>query len=242
MTSPPSAFERTAKNSVAGMAAAFTVVGVGHPFDTLKVRLQTQNFHRPIYSGLADCFFKTLKWEGIGGLYKGVGSPLVGQMIFRSTLFASYYQSTSWMAGQARRDTGERLHWQEYFLCGAITGGVAACVETPIDLFKTQMQVEILRSKSGSSPRYRHVFHAGKVIIQNNGIRGAFQGMGATIARDVPDFAVYFGFYELCRTYFINKHKCDVTDLTVTQLLTSGSVAGFLYWFFLCEASKIYKL
>lgn len=46
---------------------------VGHPFDTLKVRLQTQPVHNPVYKGLADCFMKTLKWEGIGGLYKGVG-------------------------------------------------------------------------------------------------------------------------------------------------------------------------
>ena len=46
---------------------------VGHPFDTLKVRLQTQPVHNPVYNGLWDCFVKTMKWEGLGGLYKGVG-------------------------------------------------------------------------------------------------------------------------------------------------------------------------
>ena len=46
---------------------------VGHPFDTLKVRLQTQSVHNPVYNGLLDCILKTLKWEGIGGFYKGVG-------------------------------------------------------------------------------------------------------------------------------------------------------------------------
>jgi len=30
---------------------------------------------------------KHCRWEGIGGLYKGVASPLVGQMFFRACLF-----------------------------------------------------------------------------------------------------------------------------------------------------------
>ena len=69
----PGIIERTAKNSLSGTAAGIAVCLVGHPFDTLKVRLQTQPTHNPVYSGLTDCFLKTLKWEGIGGLYKGVG-------------------------------------------------------------------------------------------------------------------------------------------------------------------------
>ena len=64
---------RTLKNSASGTVAGIAVCLVGHPFDTLKVRLQTQPVGRPVYNGLVDCFIKTLKWEGIGGLYKGVG-------------------------------------------------------------------------------------------------------------------------------------------------------------------------
>jgi len=73
MTSNQSFVRRTSKNVVAGTVAGIAVCLVGHPFDTLKVRLQTQPINNPVYSGLADCFYKTLKWEGIGGLYKGVG-------------------------------------------------------------------------------------------------------------------------------------------------------------------------
>ena len=76
-----SALLRTAKNGISGVAAAVTVVMVGHPFDTLKVRLQTQPTARPVYTGLADCFIKTLKWEGIGGLYKGFGkTPTINSL------------------------------------------------------------------------------------------------------------------------------------------------------------------
>eukprot|EP00117_Sycon_ciliatum_P027776 scpid80308/ scgid1063/ Mitochondrial substrate carrier family protein G; Solute carrier family 25 member 20 homolog A len=61
------------KDVVAGTCGGIAICLVGHPFDTLKVRLQTQPTDHPLYSGLFDCFKKTLKWEGMGGLYRGVG-------------------------------------------------------------------------------------------------------------------------------------------------------------------------
>ena len=64
---------RTVKNWLSGTVAGIAGCIVGHPFDTLKVRLQTQPVDVPVYRGLADCFVKTMKWEGVGGLYKGVG-------------------------------------------------------------------------------------------------------------------------------------------------------------------------
>ena len=73
VSSEHSFFRRTIKNLVSGTVSGIAVCLVGHPFDTLKVRLQTQPVDRPVYKGLLDCFVKTMKWEGIGGLYKGVG-------------------------------------------------------------------------------------------------------------------------------------------------------------------------
>jgi len=77
ISSDLSFLRRTTKNSLAGTAAGIAGCLVGHPFDTLKVRLQTQPVDKPVYRGLADCFMKTMKWEGIGGLYKGVGTYLL---------------------------------------------------------------------------------------------------------------------------------------------------------------------
>ena len=74
MPSDETFLKRTFKNSLCGTVSGIAVCLVGHPFDTLKVRLQTQPVERPVYRGLVDCFLKTMKWEGIGGLYKGVGT------------------------------------------------------------------------------------------------------------------------------------------------------------------------
>ena len=83
--------ERTIKNSVSGTVAGIAICLVGHPFDTLKVRLQTQPVNNPVYKGLTDCFIKTLKWEGIGGLYKGVGE-LTSMSLIQKIQIISYFK------------------------------------------------------------------------------------------------------------------------------------------------------
>lgn len=57
-----------------GFGGICTVI-VGHPFDTIKVRLQTMPIpapgEKPTYSGTWDCAVKTVKREGFRGFYKG---------------------------------------------------------------------------------------------------------------------------------------------------------------------------
>lgn len=45
----------------AGTCGGIAVTLVGHPFDTVKVRLQTQPMDKPIYNGVVDCVQKTVK-------------------------------------------------------------------------------------------------------------------------------------------------------------------------------------
>lgn len=57
-----------------------------HPFDLVKVRLQSQPLNEPSkYSGPLDCLLKTFKGEGIRGLYRV-------QLQYRST----HFYNTDW--------------------------------------------------------------------------------------------------------------------------------------------------
>lgn len=46
------------------------------PFDLVKVRMQTAP--DGFYKGTLDCFTKTVKTDGIRGLYRGMSTPLIG--------------------------------------------------------------------------------------------------------------------------------------------------------------------
>jgi solute carrier family 25 carnitine/acylcarnitine transporter 20/29 len=62
---------------LAGGVGGICAVVVGHPFDLVKVRMQTAE--KGVYSGAMDVVRKTIAKEGLArGLYAGVSAPLVG--------------------------------------------------------------------------------------------------------------------------------------------------------------------
>lgn len=64
------------KGFVAGVFSGMAKLTVGHPFDTIKVRLQTSTQ----FNGPLDCLVQTLRKEGVAGIYKGATPPLLGWM------------------------------------------------------------------------------------------------------------------------------------------------------------------
>ena len=72
---------KTAVSSLRSLAAGgvggVCAVLVGHPFDLVKVRMQTAE--KGVYNGAMDVVRKTIAREGLRkGLYAGVSAPLVG--------------------------------------------------------------------------------------------------------------------------------------------------------------------
>jgi len=69
------------EETIAGGVGGMCLVFVGHPLDTIKVRLQTMTVvpGQPApYSGFLDCTRKMYAAEGLRGFYKGMLAPLVG--------------------------------------------------------------------------------------------------------------------------------------------------------------------
>lgn len=80
------------------------LVFVGHPLDTVKVRLQIQDANNKRYSGVIDCIRKTTAHEGVRYLhpksdvkvfafYKGASSPLYMAAFYSAILFFAYGQA-----------------------------------------------------------------------------------------------------------------------------------------------------
>jgi solute carrier family 25 (mitochondrial carnitine/acylcarnitine transporter), member 20/29 len=65
------------RSLAAGGFGGICAVVVGHPFDLVKVRLQTAE--KGVYTGALDVVKKSIARDGIRrGLYAGVSAPLVG--------------------------------------------------------------------------------------------------------------------------------------------------------------------
>lgn len=226
-----SGFVKFLKDSFAGTVGGVAVTLVGHPFDTVKVRLQTQPTANPIYSGAIDCVRKTLQWEGVGGLYKGVTSPLAGQMFFRATLFSAFGASKRWLATNPDGST-RALSTADYYKAGFITGAAAAFTESPIDFYKSQIQVQILRARADPAYKapYTSVSECVRATLRTSGLRGPFQGLSATLLRNAPANAVYLGSFEVLKGRAARYYGCETKDLSAAVVMAAGGTGGILYW------------
>ena len=94
--------EEAIKDIVCGSVAGVVGKYIEYPFDTVKVRLQSQPDTLPLrYTGPLDCFKKSLQRDGFIGIYRGISAPLVGAAVETSTLFFSVSAKTARSASRA---------------------------------------------------------------------------------------------------------------------------------------------
>jgi len=214
---------------VAGTFAGFGICAVGHPFDTLKVMMQTQPDK---YRGMAEAARQTLAQYGVGGLYRGVASPLVGMGIFNAVQFAVFGAAKAFTT-----NNGQNPSLGNVAAAAAGTGVVVAFVEGPQDLFKCQMQAAGVDPATGK-PRYAGTVDCVRTIVRQRGLLGTLQGIEATIARNLVGVTAYFYFYEMARLQMAGGKP--VSSLSFLQVMMAGGCGGVGYWV-LCYPFDIVK-
>lgn len=180
---------------------------VGHPLDTIKVHLQTQNTRNPQYNGAYQCFKHLLAKNGVRGLYRGISSPLSGVAAINAVVFGVY--------GNTRRLQNDPGTLTSCMIAGAASGLCQSFLNSPMELVKIRMQV------SGDN---RSAINVGKEIYNREGVRGVFRGLTTTIAREIPAFVTYFATYE-CLT-----RTSDDSPVSTMTMLVAGGTAGVVSW------------
>ncbi|KAI5767806.1 SLC25A29 [Gulo gulo luscus] len=199
---------------LAGCAGGVAGVLVGHPFDTVKVRLQVQSPEKPQYRGTLHCFQSIIKQESVLGLYKGLGSPLMGLTFINALVFG--------VQGNTLRALGQDTPLHQ-FVAGAAAGAIQCVICCPMELAKTRLQVQ----DAGPARPYRGSLHCLAHIYRREGLRGVNRGMGSTLLRETPSFGVYFLAYDVLTRAL----GCEPGEpLLVPKLLLAGGTSGILSW------------
>ncbi|XP_004148480.1 mitochondrial carnitine/acylcarnitine carrier-like protein [Cucumis sativus] len=220
-----------AKDLAAGTAGGAALLICGHPFDTIKVKLQSQPVplpgQRPKYSGAMDALKQTLASEGPRGLYKGMGAPLATVAAQNAVLFTVRGQLESFF----RTYPGASLEVKQQVVCGAGAGIAVSLVACPTELIKCRLQAQSALAASNSvgvAVKYGGPMDVAKHVLKSHGINGLFKGMVPTLAREVPGNAVVFGVYELLKQQFAGGRK--TSNLGRGSLMVAGGVSGAAYW------------
>ncbi|KAL5822905.1 hypothetical protein ACOSQ4_020805 [Xanthoceras sorbifolium] len=61
-----------------------------YPLDVMKTRLQAQSQSSPKYSGIIDCFRKSVKAEGYSVLWRGLGTAVSRAFLVNGAVFSAY--------------------------------------------------------------------------------------------------------------------------------------------------------
>jgi solute carrier family 25 (mitochondrial carnitine/acylcarnitine transporter), member 20/29 len=148
---------------------------VGHPFDTVKVHLQTQDYKNPLYRGTYDCLKKIIQKESVRGLYRGISSPLASISVLNAIVFGVY--------GNVQRKTSDPDSLFAHFCAGSAAGLSQTFICSPMELVKTRLQIQ---NNHKTSIKHDGPVACLKHIWRHEGHRGVFKGLGITAFRDVP--------------------------------------------------------
>ncbi|GAA5971125.1 hypothetical protein JCM8115_003067 [Rhodotorula mucilaginosa] len=192
---------------VSGGLAGTSVDTLFFPIDTLKTRAQSR-----------QGFFAA---GGFSGVYRGLGSAVVGSAPGASLFFTTYELSKSTLPRLvphlAREDFAPLLH-----MASASTGEVAAClVRVPTEVVKQRSQTSAKGTAGGS-------WAIAQDVWRTSGVRGFYRGFGSTVAREIPFTCLQFPLYERLKLFLARRRTPTglVADLPALEAAACGSLAG----------------
>jgi len=208
-------------NLLAGGLGGLASLVIGHPFDTVKVRLQTMSMTPDklgsrTYSNARDCFIQIIKHEGAGTLFKGM-SVLAYSSVPR---FALMFYANTWGRLLAMNTSDSKELKLKHILLGGVFSQlvVAPTVTAPLERVKVLLQV--------FPGRFNGQLDVLSYILRTEGWKGLFRGSLLTLARDVPAFCSYFATYETLRGMV----RSDEGRMSVAETAVIGGVSGVVGW------------
>jgi len=186
-------------NLASGGAAGAASLGFVYSLDYARTRLANDNKAAKKggerqFNGLIDVYRKTLKTDGIAGLYRGFNISCVGIIVYRGLYFGMYDSLKPVVLTGELKDN----FFASFLLGWCVTTG-AGLASYPIDTIRRRMMMT-----SGEAVKYKSSLHCCTEIVKNEGVKSLFKGAGANILRAIAGAGVLAG-YDKMQMVFLGK-------------------------------------
>ena len=246
-------------NSVtAGYVAGFCGTVVGHPLDSIKVLLQTNNFHtntpppstvvstttttvpanNPVARNITTITSNSVapSRRSLRALYAGVSGPLLTVGATQALMFSLYdtsrrmlYQMTS--SSSSSEDKDDYMHndsLTNVFVASTASGTLISVFTSPFQVVKTKQQIMVWTFQ--------------KALRDTPSIKSLFVGFRPHLFCEGLGRGVYFTTYELLKRTIVS-HKQQTTDdvrsITLSERALCAAVAGASCWAFIFPADVL---
>jgi len=186
--------ERFSKNILSGGCAGSLSLVFVQSLDYTRTRLAVDTVNaktggRRQFSGIVDVFVKTVKADGVRGLYRGFGISCACIFIYRGLYFGLFDSLKPLVLT-------EYSTWLETFLLGWLVTVVSGITAYPLDTIKRRMMMT-----AGQAVKYESSWACFKEVVRLEGHRALFRGAGVNVIRGVAGAGVLSGFDRLKKVY-----------------------------------------
>merc|ERR1711990_945284 len=185
-------YQKFATNIASGGVAGSLSLTFVYSLDYCRTRLandaKTKTGTRQ-YNGMIDVYTKTIKSDGIQGLYRGFVISCVGIFIYRGMYFGLYDSIKPIVLG-------DNASVFLSFILGWIVTVTAGLLSYPIDTIRRRMMMT-----SGQAVKYKGSMGCFVQVLKNEGAMSLMKGAGANILRGVAGAGVLAGFDKFKELY-----------------------------------------
>eukprot|EP00850_Spirogloea_muscicola_P022359 SM000290S10893 [mRNA] locus=s290:79130:81240:+ [translate_table: standard] len=224
----------TAGQLLAGGVAGAVSKTCTAPLARLTILFQVQGMHsngallqRPSMAAEAA---RILREEGLRAFWKGNAVTIVHRLPYSSINFFAYEKYKAYLINLAGVNAGEEslgVGMGTRLLAGGGAGITAASLTYPLDLVRTRLAVQT------KSLYYSGILGTLSTIVRDEGTRGLYKGMGATLLGVGPNIAINFCVYETLKNAWIAQRP-ETPPFLVS--LGCGSVAA------ICSSTATFPL
>lgn len=222
---------------LAGVCGGFAKVITGHPFDTVKGRVQAGAFPTAM-----EALKQTVAKEGPRALYQGMVPPCISVGCVSGILFFVNSRITAAL----QPDRTKPLTYQQMFCAGGGAGAVTALILTPLDQMKIWMQVE---KRACAKQSATTAAEAAKAVAPPNAasymghmtrsatqIGGAqlYRGFVSTTLREIGTFGIFFPCNDFMKKLFTGSDTSNGSPapqhVPLSTRIAAAGISGVLCW------------
>jgi len=164
-------------NLASGGAAGSTSLCFVYPLDFARTRLGADvgKADQRMYKGLADCLSKTVKSDGIVGLYRGFGVSVQGIIIYRAAYFGFFDTAKGMLPNP--KTTPLVVSW----MIAQVVTTVSGVISYPFDTVRRRMMMQ--SGRPANERMYKNTMDCWGKIYKAEGGKAFFKGAFSNVLR-----------------------------------------------------------
>jgi len=168
-------------NLLSGGLAGGIANTICYPFDFARTRLASDvGKGKKTFNGITDCIMKTVRNQGITGLYRGWSITVAGAFVYRAGQLGTFAQI---MAMNPYKEDKGMTGMVAAFVAAQVARNAVMPFNYPFDTVRRRVMLE--SEKPPAERIYKGSLDCAKQVLQKEGLKGMYKGMIPELARGV---------------------------------------------------------